>query len=114
MLAPNISSAGYNAQAIKTTYSRTSKSAKAAASRNVADDDAAAAIIQNPLQAETAGIQQDDFHGKVTFSSIIKENLLKLRELSTKLEGQLREVGDGIYGFKDSGVLERLKKEIEA
>ena len=103
-----------NAQVIKTTYSGTSKSSKATASRNVADDDRAVAIVQNPLQTETMGIQQDAFHGKVTFSSIIKENLLKLRELSAKLEGRLREVGDGIYGFKDSGVLERLKKEIEA
>ena len=118
MLAPNISNAGYNAQVIKTTYGGNSNSIKAKATalgNNNADDDAATAIIQNPLQTETTGIQQDAFNnGKVTFSSIIKENLLKLRELSAKLEGRLREVGDGIYGFKDSGVLERLKKEIEA
>jgi len=78
MLAPNISNAGYNAQVIKTTYGGNSNSIKATASRNAAGDDGATSIIQNPLQTEPTGIQQDAFNnGKVTFSSIIKENLLK-------------------------------------
>lgn len=115
MLAPNISNAGYNAQVIKTTYGGNSNSIKATAlGNNNADDDAATAIIQNPLQTEPTGIQQDAFHGKVTFSSIIKENLLKLRELATKLEGRLRNIGEGVDGFESNGVLERLKEEIEA
>jgi len=111
----NVSNVGYNAHVIKTTYSGTSKPAKATASRNVADDDGATAIIQNPLQTEPTDIQQDAFNkDKVTFSSIIKENLLKLRELATKLEGRLRDIGEGVDGFESNGVLERLRKEIEA
>ena len=111
----NVSNVGYNAHVIKTTYGGTSKSAKATASRKVADDDGAASIIQNPLQTEPTVIQRDAFNkDKITFSSIIKENLLKLRELATKLEGQLRNIGKGVDGFDSNGVLERLKKEIEA
>ena len=110
----NVSNVGYNAHVIKTTYG-TSKSAKATASRNVAGDDGATSIIQNPLQTEPTGIQQDAFNkDKVTFSSIVKENLLKLRELATKLEGRLRNIGEGVDSFESNGVLERLKKEIEA
>ncbi|MBL7147185.1 MAG: hypothetical protein ISS76_23325, partial [Phycisphaerae bacterium] len=55
----NMSNVGYNANIIKTTYNGTSNPTKAAASRNVADNDAAVAIIQNPLQTETAGLQQN-------------------------------------------------------
>lgn len=111
----NVSNVGYNAHIINKTYNGTFNSTKATASRKVADDDAAMAIIQNPLQkTETAGIQQDARSSDVTITSIIKENLLKLKKLATKLEGRLRELGDDVNGFKASGVLERMKKEIEA
>lgn len=110
----NMSNVGYNANVIKTTYNGTSNPAKATASRVIGDDDAAVAIIQNSLQTETSGIQQNALSGNVTINNIIKENLLKLRELAKKLEGQSKEFLDNIEDPNANSVLERLKKEIEA
>lgn len=110
----NMSNVGYNANIIKTIYNGTSNHTKTAASKNVADNDAAVAIIQNPLQRETAGLQQNTLKGNVTITNIIKENLLKLRELASKLEGQSKEFMDNAEDANTSGVLERLKKEIVA
>ena len=110
----NMSNVGYNANIIKTTYKGTSNPAKATASRNIADDDAAVAIIPNSLQTGTSDIQQNAFNGNIAINSIIKENLLKLRELATKLEGQSKKFMGNIEDPNASGVLERLKKEIEA
>jgi len=109
-----MSNVGYNANIIKTTYNGTSNPAKATASRNIADDDAAVAIIPNSLQTGTSDIQQNAFNGNITINNIIKENLLKLRELATKLEGQSKKFMGNIEDPNASGVLERLKKEIEA
>ena len=110
----NMSNVGYNANIIKTTYNGTSNPTKAAASKNVADNDAAVAIIQNPLQTETAGLQQNTLNGNVTITNIIKENLLKLRELASKLDNHFSEFMDNAEDANTSGVLESLKKEIMA
>ena len=110
----NMSNVGYNANIIKTTYNGTSNPTKAAASRNVADNDAAVAIIQNPLQTETAGLQQNTLNDNITITNIIKENLLKLRELASKLDSHSKEFLNNAEEPNTSGVLERLKKQLVA
>ena len=83
MLAPNISNAGYNAQVIKTTYGVTSNSIKSTAlGNNNADDDAAVAMAQNPLRADTTGIQQN-FHNAnavISMTQILKDTLADIEE----------------------------------
>ncbi len=110
----NMSNVGYNANIIKTTYNGTSNPTKTAASKKVPDNDAAVAIIQNPLQTETAGLQQNTLNGNITITNIIKENLLKLRELASKLDSHFNEFLDNAEAPNTSGVLEHLKKEIMA
>ena len=78
MLAPNVSNAAYNAHLIKKTYHVTSNSTKATAlGNNNADNNAAEAINQNPLTAETAGIQQN-FHNAnavISLTQTLKDTL---------------------------------------
>lgn len=91
MLAPNISNVGNNAHVIKKTYGGTSNSIKAT---NNADGDAAVEIIQNPLGAYKAGIQQNVQNANAMSSQVqifkdaladIEGKIAEMREPNTKL-----------------------------
>ncbi len=90
MLAPNISNVSYNAHVIKTAYQGTSNSTKATAlGNNNADDDAAVAINQNPLRADTVGIQQNVHNGNAMLSPA-----QILKEAFAEVEGKMAEKMD--------------------
>lgn len=112
-VSANAPGAGSNAHVIDATGNEAHNSTKAKASGKIADDDAAAAIINNLLRAGSANNPVNS-NNNLTITSIIRENLLHLKQLAKKLEGRLRELGSDVESIKDFGFLERLKKEIEA
>jgi hypothetical protein len=111
-VSANVPGAGSNAHVIDATGNGAHNSTKATVFGKIADDDAAAAIINNLV---SAGAANNPLNSKnyLTITSIISENLLHLKQLAKKLEGRLRELGGNADGFKGSGVLERLKEQIE-
>ncbi len=111
-VSANAPGAGYNAHVIDATRNGAHNSAKATAFGKIADDDAAAVIINNLISAGAANNPLDS-NNNLTITSIIRDNLLHLKQLAKKLEGRLRELGNEVGSFKDNGVLDRLKKEIE-
>jgi hypothetical protein len=111
-VSANVPDAGSNTHVIDATGNGAHNSAKATASIKIADDDAAAAIINNLLRAGAANNPLNS-NKDITIIGIIKENLLSLKQLAKKLEGRLRELGNNADDFTSSGVLERLKEQIE-
>ncbi|MHC4535023.1 MAG: hypothetical protein ACYS6K_13830 [Planctomycetota bacterium] len=94
---------GFNTNVVETANNGNHNPTKATASRKIADDDAAAVIIENSLQAETADIQQDKYKSNVTVKSIIRENQFQLKQLKKQLSE-----------LDNDDDLERLKKELKA
>jgi len=70
MLAPNISNVGYNAHLINKTYGTSNSTKSTALENNNADGNAAVEIIQNPLQAYRADIQQNIHNANAMSSQI--------------------------------------------
>lgn len=87
MLAPNISNVGYNAHLIKKTYGTSNSTKSTALGNNNADGDAAVAINQNPLRADTADIQQNALNGNDMSSliHILKDSLADIEEKMAKM-----------------------------
>jgi len=120
MLAPNISSAGYNAQVIKTTYGGTSNSIKSTAlGNNNADDDAAVAMVQNLLRADTIGIQQN-FHNAnavISMTQILKDTLAEIEEKIAEIRNYAAETPPDVIsslalGLEDvsNSIVEKVAK----
>ena len=91
MLAPNISNVGYNAHLINKTYGTSNSTKSTALGNNNADGDAAVEIIQNPLRAYRADIQQNAHNANVTIQMFkdaladIEGKMAKMREPGAKI-----------------------------
>jgi hypothetical protein len=109
----NVPGAGSDARITGPARGGTSNSIIANASLNIADNDGAAAVINNLLRA---GAAENPLNKKncVTITGIIRENVANLKHLTRKLEERLRELGRDIDGFQGNGILERLKEQIDS
>ena len=92
MLAPNISNVGYNAHLINKTYGTSNSTKSTALGNNNADGDAAVEIIQNPLRAYRADIQQNVHNANAATIQMFKDALAdiegkmaKMREPNAKI-----------------------------
>ena len=85
-VSANAPGAGSNAHVIDTTGNGVHNSTETKASEKIADNDAAAAIINNLLKAGATNnpIKSND---NLTITGVIRENLRHLKQLAKKLEG---------------------------
>jgi hypothetical protein len=111
-VSANVPGAGSNAPVIDAVRNGIQNPTKATVSGKIADDDSAAAIINNLIRAGAANNPVNS-NNNPTITGIIRENLLHLKQLTKQLEERLRKLGNNVDGFKDNGVLERLKEQIE-
>ncbi|MHC4424628.1 MAG: hypothetical protein ACYSYV_00880 [Planctomycetota bacterium] len=90
---------GYGERTTHPTHRGTSDSAKRAATIKIADDDAAAATIRNPLGAQTADVQQNSQKDDALSSQgqSMKDAVNGIRERAAKFRQATKEIAGGSF-----------------